>query len=394
MFREAVDAIHHKIIYPYLTSGEAQDDREIAHERALALMERQIENNPIFLWAMDSFFTLDDPILAVTVFGQKFRNPLGVAAGFDKNGRVYKSLAALGFSFVEIGSITTIPYKGNDRPRIFALPEDNALINRMGFPGEGLSECDARLAKKFVSSARRKFRLGISIGASRPSFEKGTVIDDFQKAHKYLGGYGDFVVDNISSPNTLGVRALQEVQALDELLSATDFFHPKDPRFRKPRLVKLSPDVSFAQLDLVLDIISHHNVDGVVLTNTTTNPQIRSDLKGQLKQQTGGISGSPLSRKALSVSRFIYEQTEGKLPIIRAGGIMTSKDYWEAVVYGGASLVQVYTAFVNHRTSTPNLAYYFNRDLAQSMKIAGVKNLEELRFSKLAYPSGLHLGGV
>lgn len=380
MVREAIDRIHRDYIYPHLISGSAQQDREVAHERALDLMERRFEHNPL-LFLLSRVFTYEDPRLATVVFGKFFSNPLGIAAGFDKNGRVFNTLGALGFGFIEVGSITTRAYEGNLRPRVFPLPEDNGLINRMGFPGDGLQRCKWRLVNNLPARQDRHYGLGVNIGASRPSFDENTVIEDISFAHESLSGIGDYVVDNISSPNTQGVRGLQEPEVLDRLLSATDRYHRRDSlgRVVDPRLVKLSPDLNGLQLAAILDVVCRHNVDGVVLTNTSTNKLIKDNLKGIYRGEVGGVSGAPLTDRALEVSRFVYEQTGGKLPIIRAGGVMTPKDYWEAVVYGGASLVQVYTALVNEKTSTPSLAYYFNQEFVQRMERVGATKLEEIR---------------
>lgn len=384
--RNSIDAIHRKVIYPWLISGKAQDDREIAHERALNLLEF-FENKPWIRSLISSVLTFTDPILESTPFKRNplllettLPNPLGVAAGFDKNGRAFQTLGAMGFGFVEIGSITTIPYLGNPRPRIFVHPQDFAITNRMGFPGDGLQECYLRISQKLATS-RQSTRIGINIGASRPSFERVTAVHHYFQAYVDLSNLRpDYLVYNLSSPNTPGVRGMQERQTLDQLLTMTD----KHQMHRPILLIKISPDLTFEQLDDVLTIASDHHIDGIIATNTTTNQDIRDKLTGKYRGELGGISGKPLTNRALEISRYIYNHTEGKLPIIRAGGIMSFEDLWDAITIGGASLVQVYTALVDRSTSSPLLAYKRTQGLARTLKYHGFKNVSEAVGSRAA----------
>jgi dihydroorotate dehydrogenase len=231
--------------------------------------------------------------------------------------------------------------------------------------------------------------LGINIGASRPSFISGRAIKDYGMTHHLLRNAGDYYVDNVSTPNTEGVRGLQEPEILDELLFETDNFHIADEQGvpLAPRLLKFAPDLSWEQLDKALEVASRHNVHGVVLTNTTTSPEIKSGLHSPYRSEMGGVSGRPLTARAREVTQWVYKRTEGRMPIIRAGGVMTWEDYYEAITHG-ASLVQVYTALVNRDTSRPTLAYNFNKELAGFMHSEGIKSLDEIR------GSGLRIGEV
>lgn len=390
MVREIVDRIYRNALYPKLVSGEALKDREIAHERALDLMERWCEYNPLLLRLMDDFFTYQDPSLETSALGLHHRSPLGIAAGLDKDARVYETLAALGFDHIEVGTITYLLYEGNPRPRIYVHPDDRAITNRMGFPGKGLRESINQFEAKGPHRKKKRYILGVNIGASKPSFERGTVVEDYAEAYRIARRYGDYVVANISSPNTEGVRGLQEPEVLGELLSAIDEHRKIEIPFnreipKRPFLIKLSPDLTMRQTDQVLDVASKHMVDGFVVTNTSTDPDLRRRLHGPHAQEPGGISGAPLTRKALDFSRHVFWATEGKKVIIRAGGIMNPQDYWDAISFGGADLVQVYTAFVHPATSTPNLAYDMNRALALQMERHGITSVSELKGQYVSY---------
>ncbi|MBI4058118.1 quinone-dependent dihydroorotate dehydrogenase [Candidatus Microgenomates bacterium] len=380
MARQSAEWLHRNVVYPHLISGKAREDREIAHERALNYLD-WIDSHEVVRNKLSEIFTYKDPILETKVNGIQFPNPLGVAAGLDKNARVFRALAAFGFGHVEVGSITRESYEGNPRPRVFALPQDKAFINRMGFPGDGVWRSYDKLKEKLVPRRDRDYVVGVNIGASRPSFERGSQLEDYVTAMKLiLFTECDYFVLNLSSPNTSGVRGLQEPQILDQLLSMS----LRATRLvKKPLLIKISPDVPNEQLDGILDVAMRRQAQGIIVTNTSTNPDLRSQLKSDHREETGGISGRPLTTRALEMSRYIYTHTEGKLPIIRAGGVMDVMDYWEAISYGGADLVQVYSATVDQTTSTPNLAYNFNKGLATLMRSRGIKSIQELKGSNV-----------
>lgn len=396
MIRESVDNLHHHLIYPILVSGDAQRNQEIAHDRILILLQ-QLEKRPLLRRTLNQVFTYHDPRLQTELAGLTFESPLGIAAGFDKNGEIPNALNSLGFSHVEIGTVTPKPQMGTAQPRVFALPEDGAMINRMGFPSEGMDFVFEKLSYDHPDNGKI---WGISIGANLDSVAKSKAIDDYTNAASRLIGCTHYITLNISSPNTKGLRNLQDKRTLTELLDEVNgiidgrrqvirFFTQigrqkavsiEEIR-RTPLFIKIAPDLTFKQVKQILDV-STGKIAGIIATNSTTDSSLRDKLKNDYKGEEGGISGTPLTRKALEMSRFIYEQTDGKLPIIRSGGVMTPQDYWDALTYGGASLVQLYTAFTDKKTSTPNLAYYMNRSVALKMKALGIKNLQSVRGMK------------
>lgn len=396
--RELADLYFSSRVYPDLVAGEAHSDREIAHERFLALAEQRWEGNSLALAVMGRLFTYRSPRLEVRFSGITFPNPLGVAAGFDKNARVFKTLGSSGFGYIEVGSITKIPYKGNDRPRLFALPESQALINRMGFPGDGLSECLDRVNQKLVRRDQRSYGIGLNVAASRPSFDKGTVLEDYREA---LAGAAqtkaDYLVVNLSSPNTPGVRGLQEPDVLEDLLTRTDK-EVSDFALRtfgtsehsgigpKPIFLKIAPDLTLEQVYRIMEIARGHVVHGFIATNTTTNPETRTSLTGRHKGQVGGISGSPLNERAELINEFISQSDmKDRFHLFRSGGVMSVLDCWNAISFGGADAVQVLTALVDESTSSPLLAYRWNRDLDRGLRIVG-KNVRNLKGSKIPLP--------
>lgn len=391
MLREAIDSYFKDNIYSELISGEAQKDREIAHERALDRMETLSENNPPLLALMRLYFKFSHPSLKTNEFGINFPNPVGIAAGLDKNGRVYRTLLSFGFGHVEVGSVTKEKYSGNPRtpdPRVYAFPKLDALWNSMGFPGDGLGECLNRFAKKKLY--KEQGIVGINVGVSRPSFLQDTVIRDLIDALDAVNYCAHYRVINGSSPNTPGVRGLLEKEALQELLSESDKLRYRETvqlkKLSKPILLKISPDCSFNQIDQILEVASNHQIDGIIATNTTTNPEIRSQLLGIPIERVGGVSGAPLRKKSSAVCKYIFEHTQGKLPIIRVGGVLNSQDAWNAFC-DGASLVQVLTGFVNQRTSTPSFAYYMNKGLVESLKYHGIANISAIKGTKIPYKS-------
>lgn len=267
----------------------------------------------------------------VEAFGLRFANRLGVAAGYDKDGRAWRGLAALGFGHVEIGTVTPRPQPGNPRPRLFRLAQDEALINRLGFPSQGSEAVVRRLQGKRPPG----LIVGVNLGIN-----KDTALE--QAAQDYLAlmnivtPLADYLTINVSSPNTAGLRQLQGQRALDDLLGRLA------PQRRKPLLVKLSPDLDERQLDEALDVLISQRVDGVIATNTTL---ARPALASRHAAETGGLSGRPLTATARKMVGRIYTRTRGKLPIVASGGIMSRQDA-EAAINAGATLVQIYTGLV------------------------------------------------
>jgi dihydroorotate dehydrogenase len=280
------------------------------------------------------------PPKPVQVFGVTFPNALGLAAGYDKDGLAWRGLACLGFGHIEVGTVTPRPQPGNPKPRLFRLPKQGALINRMGFPGMGAEYVSRNLQR----SRPPGLKLGVNLGKNRDTpLEQAAV--DYRYLMQVFAPQSDFLVINISSPNTVGLRRLQARQALDEFLAQiVDKRHWLEIEIgkRTPLLVKLSPDMTDSELDDALDVISRSGVDGVVATNTTVD---REGLNSPLAVQTGGLSGAPLRERSTAIIRQIVKTTGGKLPVVGVGGIMNLDDAQEKLD-AGASLVQIYTGMV------------------------------------------------
>lgn len=281
------------------------------------------------------------PYKPIELFGLSFPNVLGVAAGFDKEGGVAAGLAHLGFGHIEIGTITPRAQIGNPRPRIFRLPQDDALINRMGFPSSGVEKAVHRLN----SNARGDYVLGISIGKQKET-PLANAIEDYITVLRAVFPYADYLAINISSPNTPELRQLQGSKYLGDLISAlmSENMTLANARGikRRPLLIKIAPDITLAELDELLQIIIEHQVDGVIATNTTTS---REGLRDNKRCESGGLSGAPLAARSTFIINHIGIETNHQLPIIGVGGIRSAADI-QAKLDAGASLVQLYTAIV------------------------------------------------
>jgi dihydroorotate dehydrogenase len=304
-------------------------DPEKVHEMAIATLETLSR----FPWLLNFIPRPEDRRLNKEVFGVHFPNPIGLAAGFDKNGRALPAWAALGFGFVEIGTITAQGQVGNPRPRIFRIPERNALINRLGFNNDGVVKIASRLEQLRQSSAWPKVPVGINIGKSKiVSIEEAA--PDYLRSFQRLQGLGDYYVLNVSSPNTPDLRKLQEKAALGELFKAV-----QQQNQGRPLLVKVAPDLTLEQLDHILALATEYELAGIVATNTTTDQQTIPETQ----RQPGGLSGRPLRVRSLEMLRHIKRHSP--LPVISVGGIM-SKDDAKERFDAGAELVQIYTGFV------------------------------------------------
>ena len=304
-------------------------DPEQVHEMAIGVLETLSQ----LRWLLDVVPRPDDQRLNREVFGVRFPNPIGLAAGFDKNARALPAWEALGFGFIEIGTITAQGQAGNPRPRIFRVPEQNALINRLGFNNEGVEKIALRLEQFLRSSAWPKIPVGINIGKSKivPLEEAAT---DYVRSFQRLQRLGDYFVLNVSSPNTPDLRKLQEKTAIGELFKAI-----QQQNQGKPLLVKIAPDLTLEQVDHILALATKYQLAGVVATNTTIDQQTIPDNK----RQSGGLSGRPLRPRSLEILRHIKKHSP--LPVISVGGIMSEDDAKERFD-AGAELVQIYTGLV------------------------------------------------
>ncbi len=383
--RFAADTVHRRIVYPYLTSGPAQVDREVAHERALVAMEWAQSHDSVM--TMLEFTKFEDPALHTKLAGITLSNPLGFAAGFDKNGRVHELLGkGLGFGLVTVGSITKIPYAGNPRPRIFDLPASDGIINRMGFPGDGSNEAEKRLATDIPEE--RNYCLVINIAASKPSFVRGAAIEDYVAVASQLLPYGDIHEINVSSPNTPGVRGLQEPEVFADLAAGLrDVYTRQNGQTIVPHSFKFGPDLPLTTLERDLRTAIDNGAAAVTVTNTSTDIKIRNRLNegDKHREQMGGISGVPLREKALQVSHQAFKYTGGEIDIIRAGGVKTVEDVWEALTFGGATVVEVYSAFVRATSSTPNFATNILTNLVGALKEQGMTSVDDLKAYKGEY---------
>lgn len=291
-----------------------------------------------------AMWDVKDPKLEREVFGLKFRNPVGLAAGFDKNAEMMGEMANLGFGFVEIGTVTPLPQPGNEKPRMFRLPADSALINRMGFNNFGVDIAAERIAafRRDPENINKQLIIGGNIGKNKVTPNEDAV-SDYIKCFDRLFDVVDYFVVNVSSPNTPGLRALQEKGPLMEILNTLQQRNSKNG-ISRPILLKIAPDLTDSQLDDIVDIVQQTGIAGVIATNTTIS---REDLSSppKLKEETGGLSGKPLTKRSTEVIAYLHKKSNGSFPIIGVGGIHSAEDAIEKL-NAGASLVQLYTGFI------------------------------------------------
>jgi len=298
-------------------------------------------------------FDLKNPNLKRTVFGVEFNNPVGLAAGFDKDAELVDELASFGFGFIEIGTLTPNAQTGNPKPRLFRLKKDKALINRMGFNNLGLEIAIQRLRKK-----KSKVIVGGNIGKNKAT-PNADAISDYEKGFNSLFPVVDYFVVNVSSPNTPNLRALQEKEPLKKILSRLQVCNAKKKK-RKPILLKIAPDLTDEQLDDIVEIVFETGIDGIVATNTTISRENISISDKEVESLgAGGLSGYPLKKRSTEIIRYLSKKSDNKIPIIGVGGIMNADDAIEKLT-AGASLVQIYTGFIYEG---PGIVKKINRKL-------------------------------
>ena len=294
------------------------------------------------IWGVKSLlknlYQLEDKRLAREVLGLKFKNPLGLAAGFDKNASMIEELAEFGFGFIEIGTVTPLPQPGNEKPRMFRLPQDDALINRLGFNNQGVDVVAARLKQV----QRKGLIIGGNIGKNKLTSNEDAV-NDYIKCFDRLFDVVDYFVVNVSSPNTPGLRELQEKEPLKHILNTLQQRNNKN-QISRPILLKIAPDLTNSQLDDIIEIVMETKIAGVIATNTTIS---RDDLlsSDNLKKESGGLSGKPLSIRSTEVIRYLSEHSNKSFVIIGVGGIHSPEDAIQKI-QAGASLIQIYTGFI------------------------------------------------
>lgn len=306
--------------------------------------------------------SVSDPRLNQTLFGVQFDNPVGLAAGFDKDAEAVEHWDELGFGFAEVGTATFLPQPGNPKPRLFRIPRDQALINRMGFNNAGAQAIAGRMA-----SARPQIPIGINIGRSKLADDAA---EDYRRSFLALKSFGDYFAVNVSSPNTPGLRDLQERKALGQVLEAI-----ADVAARRPVFIKIAPDLTMGQIEDVVEVAIAYKLTGIIATNTT----VSRDGLSQPTSLAGGLSGAPLRNAANDIMRFLYQTCPSEFVLIGVGGIMDGRDLFERIC-SGASLCQVYTGLVYGGPNTvPNML----KELLGQMEHHGVKSIAELRGSNL-----------
>ncbi|MGA1191610.1 MAG: quinone-dependent dihydroorotate dehydrogenase [Bdellovibrionota bacterium] len=313
---------------------------------------------------LSKLWSYEDSLLHCDVFGRPFRNPLGLAAGFDKRVEMVPFLAAVGFGHVEVGTITPKRQSGNPRPRIFRLTQDEALINRMGFPSDGIEAAEEHLSA--LKHKHLPIRLGVNIGKNK-STELERAADDYRACAKRLSSVGaDWITVNISSPNTPGLRSLQTKEGIEQIVQAVR----EEVGTELPVLVKIAPDLKDAQLEELIHVLVDLRIDGVIASNTTT---ARDGLRMPI-EEVGGLSGAPLYSKTKARVREIQQITQGCMPLIAVGGVHEWRQIVELLIEG-ASLIQIYTAFIFEGPAWPGRAL---RSVAHFCKSQGINAISEL----------------
>jgi dihydroorotate dehydrogenase len=308
-----------------------------------------------------------DPVLAVRLWGRDFANPLGLAAGFDKNAAVIGVMLRLGFGFVEVGSITPAPQSGNPKPRVFRLAEDGAVINRLGFPSQGLAAAVARIGRWRAEAARTPAEglLGVNLGTNRDSADPAV---DYAEGAQALARFADYLAVNVSSPNTPGLRALQGRDELARIIGAVRAAIVGAP---PPLLVKIAPDLVAEDMEAIAAVALDQDLAGLIVSNTTIARP--ASLTGRHKSEAGGLSGRPLLAPSTEVLGEMYRLTEGRVPLIGVGGVASAEDAY-AKIRAGATLVQLYTALVFRG---PGLVAEIMAGLAALLRRDGFSQLSE-----------------
>ena len=328
---------------------------ETAHSITVGLL-KTVLRLPFATRLFRRLFIVDDPSLAREVFGLRFKNPVGLAAGFDKDARLVDAMASLGFGFVEIGTVTPFAQSGNPTPRLFRLSADQSLVNRMGFNNRGVERAALNLARR-----RSDILVGGNIGKNKITPNE-CAQDDYETCFRVLYPYVDFFTVNVSSPNTPDLRALQEKEPLTKLLRALQELNSQHPK-QKPILLKIAPDLTDPQLDDIIDICRSLRIEGVIATNTTISREgLHTSRERVSAIGAGGLSGQALKQRATDVIRYLHRQSGGQLSIIGVGGIASAEDAREKLD-AGASLVQIYTGLVYEG---PALVKKINHALRQS----------------------------
>ena len=365
-YTDSKSMLYKSLIRPVLF----RKDPEESHEMMLRLLARL----EFICGPLEDLYKVEDDRLVVQIGPLNFINPVGLAAGFDKNALAPKTIAAFGFGFMEVGAITAQAQPGNPKPRLYRLPEDDALINRLGFNNEGAAAIALRLDRLRARGARPKIPLGMNIGRTK-LVETKDAVADFLWCFEKLFSHGDFFTLNVSSPNTPNLRDLQEKALLRELVLAVQ---EKNRELAaqakiglKPVFVKIAPDMEFSQVDDIIEVVGEANLTGIVATNATAF--MRQGLKSANASQPGGLSGRPITAVATKFIAHIYQTTRGRLPVIGVGGVFTAHDAYDKIK-AGASAVQIYTGWVYEG---PGAVKRINRGLLRLMERDGFRSVSE-----------------
>ena len=363
---DLMSMLYKSIIRPLLFRKDPED----SHELILALMAKA----EVFSSILEKFYNVDDASLSVKIGPLAFSNPVGLAGGFDKNAIAPRTIASFGFGFMEIGAITAQAQPGNPKPRLYRLPEDYALINRLGFNNEGAPAIAAKLDGLRARGSLPRIPLGMNIGRTK-IVETKDAVADFLACFERLYTYGDFFTLNVSSPNTPNLRDLQEKNLLRDLLSAVQTRNRelagRAKTAPKPVLLKIAPDLEFSQVDEIVEVVQTEQLTGIVATNATAF--MRENLKSPNGPEPGGLSGRPITAKVTAFVSHIYKATRGQLPIIGVGGIFNAEDAYEKIK-AGASAVQIYTGWIYEG---PGAVRDINLGLRRLLKRDGFKRISD-----------------
>ncbi len=331
-------------------------DPEMAHNLAIKTLKYNFLPEDIFKVENES-------ILETKIFNNKIKNPIGLAAGFDKSAEVYNSLFRFGFGFIEVGTITPKQQYGNPKPRVFRLENDRALINRLGFNNDGLEKVSNRLRNNSPNGF-----LGINIGPNKDSKNR---IDDYLKCIDEISMFADYITINISSPNTPGLRDFHDKSTLQNLLNNIDKFTKKN-KIQKPLALKVSPDIAESEIGYIIDSIKKFNISGVIISNTTDKN--RENLSGSYRSEEGGLSGEPLGKISNDLIKKFYKETKGDITIIGVGGINSGMTAYEKLK-SGASLLQLYTGMIYEG---PGIVKKIKTELIDILEKEKIKNVSEI----------------
>ncbi len=383
--------IYQLALRPLVFSG-FKADPEAVHRQFMGLCDRLNQNcdRPLARWTLKQIYSRlgwSDDRLSQSLWGLEFPNPIGLAAGFDKDGVASNVWPAFGFGFAELGTVTAHPQPGNPQPRLFRLPEDEAALNRMGFNNGGA----AQMAKVLAAAHRRgkslqetglpKIPIGFNLGKSKIT-PLESAVEDYCDSFRQLQALGDYCVVNVSSPNTPGLRSLQSVEQLEPILAGLK----QENSLNIPILVKIAPDLVWEDITAIVELVQRYDLAGVIATNTTIR---RDGLKTERilatgrspSEEAGGLSGAPLRTRSTEVIRYIWESTQGAVPIMGVGGVFTAQDAWEKLA-AGASLVQVYTGWTYEG---PWMVRRILEGLGLALERHGLRHINEVIGSGLPY---------